>query len=74
MSSVCLEPAAPPRSAHVRPGVGTVLIAAGRLMVAAGVRLVSRQRAVEAAGRRYREYEETRGRLQALSHSGLPPL
>jgi hypothetical protein len=51
-----------------------MLILAGRAMVAAGLRLSCRRAAAQAAGLRYREYEELRGRLQALGHSGLPLL
>lgn len=57
-----------------RRGVGAVLILAGRAMVAAGVRMARRRMAVEAARLRYQEYEELRGRLQAIGHSALPLL
>jgi len=57
-----------------RRGAAAVLILAGQAMVAAGVRMARRRSAVEAACLRYQEYEELRGRVQAMAHSALPLL
>jgi hypothetical protein len=74
MSTALLDQSAGQLPARSGRGAGTVLILAGRAMVAAGLRLSCRRAAAQAAGLRYREYEELRGRLQALGHSGLPLL
>jgi len=72
MASVLLEAGA--RRQPDRRGAAGVLILAGHALVAAGVRMARRRMAAEAACLRYQEYEELRGRLQAMAHSALPLL
>ena len=72
MTSVPLDAGCCPQPA--RRGAAAVLILAGHAMVAAGVRMARRRSAVEAACLRYQEYEELRGRVQAMAHSALPLL